>query len=123
MSAQPPPIALDDLDRAELLRLLSGRFMAFTASDMWRVRWEVLSERAAEARAKASDALGAYLGAMPEALSPSTRTSRQAIRELREQETRRSAYQRAKAKANRAEAAEERAWRALEACDRRRIIA
>ena len=122
MSAAPPPIALDDLDGEELRRLLSGRMLAFTVGDLWRARWDVLSERAAAARRKASDAMNAYLREPPRA-PPGRPTARRMIRELKEQEARKAAYRRALAAAKRAEAAEERAWEALQACDRARMIA
>lgn len=114
-----PPIALDDLDREELLQLLEGRFVLFTVSDLWRARWDVLSGRAQRARAEASAALERYLDSAPKRAGDNRPTHRQLIRELKAEEAAKTAWRKAKARAERAEAAEDRAWKALEASHER----
>jgi hypothetical protein len=115
MTAAPPPIAVDDLDREELLQLLSGRFVLFTVADLWRARWDVLSRRAASARTEACAALERYLDCAPKRSAGERPTHRQLIRELKAEEAAKTAWNKAKVRAERAEAAEDRAWKALEA--------
>ncbi|WP_267422760.1 hypothetical protein [Methylobacterium sp. GC_Met_2] len=114
MTAAPPPIALDDLDREELLHLPSDRFIRFTATDLWSARWDVLGKRATLARAEASAARERYFDAAPKPAAGKPQTRRQLIKELQVEEDAKAAWLKAKAWAERAEAAEDRAWKALQ---------
>ena len=119
MAAAPPPIKLEDLDREELLQLLSGRFLLFTVTDLWGARWDVLSKRAGQARAEASAALERHLDCIPKRATGERPTRRQLIQELKAEEAAQIAWRKAKARAERAEKAEEQAWKGLKASHQR----
>lgn len=113
--AAAPTITLLDLDREELLQLLSGQLLRFTPTDLWSARWDVLSKRATQARAEVSAARERYFDCAPKPASGKPQTRRQLIKELQVEEDAKAGWLKAKARAERLEAAEERAWKALEA--------
>jgi len=112
--AAPPPIALDDLDREELLQLVRAKLSyGLRPADLWRVRWDVLARKALDARQRELEAFTAYVAACaPVEISSlsSTFVDPYAIREARRVE-----QERADRVAKRIESARDRAWAALEA--------
>ncbi|MCJ2143661.1 hypothetical protein [Methylobacterium sp. E-066] len=114
MAAAPPPIALDDLDREELLQLLKEQLsFGLRAADLWGARWAVLSRRALDARERELEAFTDYVAACaPIELSSlsSTFVDPFAVREAK-----RVDQQRLDRAAKRIEAARDRAWAALQA--------
>ena len=74
----------------------------------------MLSKRAAQARAEASASRERYFDCAPKPAAGKPQTRRQLIKELQVQEDAKAAWLKAKARAERAEGAEDRAWKALQ---------
>lgn len=112
----PPALTLHDLDRDELLGLLSGH--RFPVRELWSARYEVLAGRSAAADAascaacqrwdEASAAVDAIIG------SGGKRGGLQ--RALKSRQEAWDAYLKAQARALRASRAADRAWKGLSSC-------
>lgn len=115
-----PALTLQDLDRDELLLLVS-RCGLLRPRDLWGVRWRVLADRASAAGKAMLSASALYddAAAAVTALSgkPGRSVALSAARQRREAAW--TAYRAASAKSDRAEKAADRAWKALSACDGR----
>lgn len=114
MSAAPPPIALDDLDRDELLQLFKRKLsFGLRPSELWRARWDVLARRALDARQRELEAFTAYVAACaPIDVSSLGQTF---VDHLAIREAKRVERERLDRAATRLEAARDRAWAAFEA--------
>lgn len=111
----PTPIKLDDLNRDELLELISRVYLFVRPRDLLSARWEVAcrkSDAAGAASIVASDRSAAAAAAWNKAApgTPAYRRSQEAYFKARAESV---AASRA---ADRAYAAQERAYRALDAC-------
>jgi len=114
MSAAPPPIALDDLDREELLQLFKQRLsFNLRPSELWRARWDVLARRALDARQRELKSFTAYVAAC--APIEASSLSHTFVDHLAVREAKRLERERLDRAATRLEAARDRAWAALEA--------
>ena len=121
----PPPIAIQDLDRDELLELLARHaFIAaqFTPYDLLSARWDVAVRRATEARAAEQPFSEAYWNRAG-GVDPTTMSQRAYGALVKDREAKRLAYEAARRRTRRAEAAEERAWKALDTHSNRRAPA
>jgi hypothetical protein len=112
--AAPPPIALEDLDRDELLQLIKARLsFNLRPAELWRARWDVLARRALDARERELEAFSAYVAAfapMDPASVAQSFADPVAVREAKRVER-----ERADRAAKSLEAARDRAWDALQA--------
>lgn len=116
-AAAPRPLTLDDLDRAELLALVRRLHVwGVRPRDLWRVRWDVLSARAEAADAAALakwEAFSELRGVAGRAAVD--RRSAAFLIAQRASEKGWEAYQTARRLADRAHAAADRAYAALDA--------
>lgn len=114
MTAAPPPLTVQDLDREELLVLFAECLMfPLPQSKLWGARWSVLSRRALAARERELEAFSAYVAACRPLAADLG--SRALSARLKDREAKRVAQEMADRAAKRVEAARDRAWKALEA--------
>ncbi|MBP2494626.1 hypothetical protein ABID82_005249 [Methylobacterium sp. PvP062] len=110
----PPPIAIEDLDREELLQLIKVRLpFNLRPAELWRARWDVLARRALEARERELEAFSAYVAAFAP-IDPSS-VAQSFVDPIAVRERKREERERADRAAKRLEAARDRAWDALQA--------
>ncbi|MET3485433.1 hypothetical protein [Methylobacterium sp. 1973] len=113
MKAAPPPIALSDLDRDELLQLLQARpVYCLRPADLWSARYDVLERRAKVASERREAAGDAYYPLM-RAMDPSTMSQRAWSKLQADREAARKAYEVAQRAYRRAAGARDRAFDAL----------
>ena len=123
MTAAPPLIALDDLDREELLQLVTDRLpYAVSQHDLWSARWKALARRAEAAGERKREADAAYYSLLLRPADPSTMSRRAWSALQSDREAKRLLSERAARAARRAHAAEDRAWDAYMASDQRRPL-
>lgn len=115
-AVSPTPIKIEDLTRDELLEVLARAMPFVRQRDLYRARWEVACRKsdaagaAAIAASERSAAASAAWAKIPNGGTAAGSRARKAYFEAREEA---DAASRA---ANRAYAAQERAYRALDAC-------
>lgn len=113
MKPAPPPIALPDLDRDELLQLLQDRpVYGLRPSDLWSARYDVLERRAKVALERREAAGDAYYPLM-RGLEPSAMSKRAWSKLQGDREAARKAYEVAQRAYRRVAAARDRAFDAL----------
>lgn len=124
MKTAPPPIALADLDRDELLQLLQDRpVYGLRPSDLWSARYDV-SERRAKVAAERREAAGDAYYPFMRGVDPSTMSKRAWSKLQADREVARKAHEAAERAYRRAAGARDRAFDALMASyDHRRVPA
>ena len=112
----PPPLTLADLTREELVALVSRlRFTPIPPRDLWRVRWDALSARAAAADRSALAASKAWEAALAVTRSTPRSDALAFARAQIESDRLWKAYRATRRASDRAHAAADRAYTALDA--------
>lgn len=121
----PSPIALQDLDRDELLQLLANRGIGaayFSPLNILSARYDVAARHARKARDAMTPISEAYWSAA-RGVDPTTMSRRAWNALQKDREAKRLAYEAAQRRTRRAEAAEDRAWKAYMAASEQRVPA
>lgn len=111
----PTPIKLEDLTRDELLQLVLQVAPFLRPRDLWRARWEVACAKS-DAASQASVEASKHRAAAAKAWEAARAGTRACARAEAAYFKARAEYVAAQQKADRTYAAQERLWRAYDAC-------